>query len=314
MLGRERDHRGGAAESRRGGGAFERIGIDDARGRELLDMGVAVDAAGQHQFAARVDLASAGRQAAADGSDGLAGNGDIGLEHVAGGRDASAANHEVVGGFGHDVLRSVRPPSAKGKLAKTRRRGRLARNRWTARSSHSTLWHDSCKEETKEVTMSRPRILVINPNSNVAVTKGLEEALKPLDFAGRARNRLRDAGRGTLRNREPGRCRQRGDAAAPADRERQQRGRLCDRLLQRSRSACLPRRHRPAGVRHRRMRRDDRDDARRNLRRHRDRPTLDPPAYPLSAPDGADGPAGRRAAAQHERGGDRLGRRERWRR
>jgi len=31
--------------------------------------------------------------------------------------------------------------------------------------------------------MSRPRILVINPNSNVTVTKGLEEALKPLDFA-----------------------------------------------------------------------------------------------------------------------------------
>ena len=29
--------------------------------------------------------------------------------------------------------------------------------------------------------MSRPRILVINPNSNVAVTKGLEDALKPLD-------------------------------------------------------------------------------------------------------------------------------------
>ncbi len=31
--------------------------------------------------------------------------------------------------------------------------------------------------------MSRPRILVINPNSNTVVTKGLEEALKPLNFA-----------------------------------------------------------------------------------------------------------------------------------
>src|SRR5579862_6468405 len=31
--------------------------------------------------------------------------------------------------------------------------------------------------------MSRPRILVINPNSNVAVTQGLEKALKPLEFA-----------------------------------------------------------------------------------------------------------------------------------
>ena len=31
--------------------------------------------------------------------------------------------------------------------------------------------------------MARPRILVINPNSNVTVTKGLEVALQPLDFA-----------------------------------------------------------------------------------------------------------------------------------
>jgi allantoin racemase len=31
--------------------------------------------------------------------------------------------------------------------------------------------------------MSRPRILVINPNSNVVVTRGLEDALKRLDFA-----------------------------------------------------------------------------------------------------------------------------------
>jgi Asp/Glu/hydantoin racemase len=31
--------------------------------------------------------------------------------------------------------------------------------------------------------MSRPRILVINPNSNVIVTKGLEVALQPLSFA-----------------------------------------------------------------------------------------------------------------------------------
>ena len=31
--------------------------------------------------------------------------------------------------------------------------------------------------------MPRPRILVINPNSNVLVTRGLEAALQPLDFA-----------------------------------------------------------------------------------------------------------------------------------
>ena len=32
--------------------------------------------------------------------------------------------------------------------------------------------------------LSRPRILVINPNSNQLVTQGLEQALKPLDFEG----------------------------------------------------------------------------------------------------------------------------------
>lgn len=32
--------------------------------------------------------------------------------------------------------------------------------------------------------MARPRILVVNPNSNPAVTQGLEEALKPLGFEG----------------------------------------------------------------------------------------------------------------------------------
>jgi len=78
--------------------------------------------------------------------------------------------------------------------------------------------------------MSRPRILVINPNSNVTVTKGLEEALKPLDFVDGPEIVCHDAGRGALRDREPVRCRQRGDAAAPADRERQQRFRLRDRL------------------------------------------------------------------------------------
>src|SRR6267154_4831141 len=36
----------------------------------------------------------------------------------------------------------------------------------------------------QENTMSRPRILVINPNSNHFVTQGLEDALKPLGFEG----------------------------------------------------------------------------------------------------------------------------------
>ena len=62
------------------------------------------NAAGQNQLAPRVDLPPRARQPAADGCDRLAGNGDVGLEHVAHGRDASAANEKVVGGLGHGKL------------------------------------------------------------------------------------------------------------------------------------------------------------------------------------------------------------------
>jgi hypothetical protein len=65
---------------------------------------VAVDAARQHQPAPRVYLAPPARQAAADGDNGLTGYGDIGLEHVAHGRDASATDHEVIGRLGHGKL------------------------------------------------------------------------------------------------------------------------------------------------------------------------------------------------------------------
>ncbi|OIQ65547.1 hypothetical protein GALL_528930 [mine drainage metagenome] len=115
MLGRERDDRGGPAESGRGRGTLECIGIHDARCRELFDMGVAVDAARQDQFAACINLALADRQTAADGSDALAHDGNIGLEYIGSGRDASAADHDVVGGLGHEVLQSfIRPFGRKG--------------------------------------------------------------------------------------------------------------------------------------------------------------------------------------------------------
>jgi Asp/Glu/hydantoin racemase len=53
------------------------------------------------------------------------------------------------------------------------------------------LTHKPCIHKTlhrrvipQENTMSRPRILVINPNSNGLVTKGLEDALRPLVLEG----------------------------------------------------------------------------------------------------------------------------------
>jgi Asp/Glu/hydantoin racemase len=46
------------------------------------------------------------------------------------------------------------------------------------------FFNSSQWKHQQENTMSRPRILVINPNSNHLVTQGLKEALKPLDFDG----------------------------------------------------------------------------------------------------------------------------------
>ena len=45
MLGRKRDNGGGPAEGGRGRRAFKGVGIHDAGGRKLFDMGMAVDAA-----------------------------------------------------------------------------------------------------------------------------------------------------------------------------------------------------------------------------------------------------------------------------
>jgi hypothetical protein len=77
--------------------------------------------------------------------------------------------------------------------------------------------------------MTRPRILVINPNSNGIVTRGLEVALKPLDFADGPDIVCATLAEGPYG--ESRRCRQRCDAAAPAGRERLWRCGLRDRLL-----------------------------------------------------------------------------------
>src|SRR5215470_9435163 len=56
-------------------------------------------------------------------------------------------------------------------------------------TTSSLPWHSDClplapsTELKQESLMSRPRILVINPNSNSVVTAGLAEALKPLMFS-----------------------------------------------------------------------------------------------------------------------------------
>ena len=157
--------------------------------------------------------------------------------------------------------------------------------------------------------MSRPRILVINPNSNVIVTRGLEDALKPLDFADGPEIVCATLAEGPFGI----------ESQADVDGVAMPLRRLVesDNASAAFVIACYsdPGLHvcregtdRPVfgiaecGVLTALTRAE-------TFRRDRDRATLDPPACPLSAPDGTDGPAGRRAAAEHERGGNRVGRR-----
>ena len=102
---------------------------------------------------------------------------------------------------------------------------------------------------------SRPRIRVINPNSNEAVTRGIDDAIAPLRFADGPEIVCSTLAEGpfgveTQEHVEsvalPLRRLVESDNASDA---------AGDRLLQRSRPACLPRGHGATGVRHRGVRR-----------------------------------------------------------
>ena len=71
MLRAERHHRRRAAERRRHRRRVEIVGAHDAHRRQLLDVAMAVDAAGQHEPAAGVDLAPAGSERWAERCDAL---------------------------------------------------------------------------------------------------------------------------------------------------------------------------------------------------------------------------------------------------
>ena len=128
----------------------------------------------------------------------------------------------------------------------------------------------------------------------------------PAGVCRRASDPLQHAGRRADRHREPGRCGERGAAAASDGGSRYRSGGLRHRLLQRPRPVGLPRGHRQAGVRHCRMRRGDGADARRPVRRDRHPDEVDPPPSSAAAQLGPHGPAGRRAGAGDERRRDRI--------
>src|SRR4051794_30981686 len=96
MLGRKRDHGGRAPERRRDRGTGERVGVDQAGRRELLDVAVAVDPARKHELARGVDLPSPGCELLANRYDHLAADSDIGRKRAGCRRDGAAPDDEVV--------------------------------------------------------------------------------------------------------------------------------------------------------------------------------------------------------------------------
>ena len=101
LLRGERHHRRGAAARRRARAGEEVIGHDGVVARRLVEMAVGVDAAGQHEQAARVDLALARRQTLGERGDPAVAHADVGVEHVDGGGDLAAAHDKVE--FGHSL-------------------------------------------------------------------------------------------------------------------------------------------------------------------------------------------------------------------
>jgi hypothetical protein len=114
MLGREGDDAGGAAERRRAGRALPGVGVHQPGGRELLDMGVAVDSARQDELAPRVDLPPSRGEVEADRRDPAVQDAEIGGEDVARGGDGAAADHGVEGGLTH--TNAPRPKLARLKV------------------------------------------------------------------------------------------------------------------------------------------------------------------------------------------------------
>src|SRR6516225_10887322 len=95
MLRGERDHRRGPAKRRRHCRAVEIVGADDAGGRALLDVAVAVDTAWQDQTPTRIDLTGAWSQILAEGRHDTVSDADVAGGGVGRGRYCAVADHQV---------------------------------------------------------------------------------------------------------------------------------------------------------------------------------------------------------------------------
>src|SRR6185503_2407845 len=95
VLRREWNDGRGAAERRGHRAAVEIVRRHDAHARELLDVAMAVDAAGQHVAALRVEVALARRELRRHGDDLFAGDADVAARGLVRGRHRTVANGQV---------------------------------------------------------------------------------------------------------------------------------------------------------------------------------------------------------------------------
>ena len=91
----ERQHGGVAAGRGAAGAALEAIGHHDPRPHRLVEMDVAVDAAGEDQETRSVDLGRGARQAAGQSGDAAVLDADVAFADIRGGDDGSSANDEI---------------------------------------------------------------------------------------------------------------------------------------------------------------------------------------------------------------------------
>ncbi|MNN41434.1 hypothetical protein D3C81_1555530 [compost metagenome] len=109
----KRDHGGGAAAGGRDRAGAEVVGHPEAVGHGLVQVAVRIDAARQHQLAARVDDLRGFTQVKTELHDAAAVDGDIALHGVAGGHHGAVADDQVE--LFHDVGHERKSRSARGR-------------------------------------------------------------------------------------------------------------------------------------------------------------------------------------------------------
>src|SRR5215469_2742318 len=108
MLRGKRNDRRRAAKRRRHGRAVEIVGADNASGGALLDMAMAVDAAGQDEPAGCIDFALTRAEVLAERRDDAVPDADIARDRIGGGRYSAAADYQIVLAHAVPLLLPVR--------------------------------------------------------------------------------------------------------------------------------------------------------------------------------------------------------------